>query len=819
MSDFSFSKFDGGKLINLGAQSSPIQTISGGTDWKQVSGLGGVGAAIKTDGTLWMWGRGRYGVLGNDSTTVTANRSSPVQTISSGTSWCAVSSSSENTAAIKNDNTLWIWGRGDGGSHGNNSLVARSSPVQTISGGTNWCQVSIVSRRSSAIKTDGTLWLWGYGRDGRLGNNSITNQSSPVQTISGGTTWKQASLAYRHSAAIKTDGTLWLWGNNRFCSLGIGNFGINRRQLITTMPTRTNFSSDWAFSSEEDMSDAKLSNSGYTAAAIKTNGSLWLWGSGLVGQLGNNKSQADGSYHALSPVQTIAGGTNWKQVSLGYRHSSAIKTDGTLWLWGCGTCGILGINNLINQSSPVQTISGGTNWKQVSLGSGGHSAAIKTDGTLWAWGRGTWGALGNNSTIYQSSPVQTISGGTNWKQVSIEGFWGAGAIKTDGTLWLWGRGAGGILGNNSIIDQSSPVQTISGGTNWKQVSKGACHFAAIKTDGTLWMWGCNSYGSLGNGIIYQSISSPIQTISGGTNWKSVSAGYANTSAIKTDGTLWVWGLNSYLGGYFNSVLGTSSCDYFIVSPSQTIAGGTNWKDVASGTGNWAGVNNILATKSDNTLWNWGPGYWSTGATCFVQSQGISYYEYMSINKSSPVQTISGGTNWKQVSLGSDHSSAIKTDGTLWLWGYNCSGELGAGFRSFGTGSPIQTIIGGTNWDQVAAASSFSSAIKTDGTLWLWGYGRDGRLGNNSLISQSSPVQTVARGTNWCQISMIGGTAAIKTDGTLWVWGSNYAGALANGYIDGRCKTAPSIKDVRCYTCSCIPISIGEGQNVWGVPEE
>jgi alpha-tubulin suppressor-like RCC1 family protein len=212
---------------------------------------------------------------------------------------------------------------------------------------------------------------------------------------------------------------------------------------------------------------------------------------------------------------------------------AATKTDGTLWLWGGAdfTGGpILGDNTTVSRSSPVQTISGGTNWKSVSA-TGGVFAAIKTDGTLWAWGFNNFGNLGTNTTITQSSPVQTISGGTNWRSVSGKNG-GFAAIKTDGTLWLWGRGCYGGLGNNSTINQSSPIQTVSGGTNWRSVDRDSAVTGAIKTDGTLWVWGFNGGGRLGiNSTIYRS--SPVQTISGGTNWRSVSVGTSPT-AIRED---------------------------------------------------------------------------------------------------------------------------------------------------------------------------------------------------------------------------------------------------------------------------------------------
>jgi alpha-tubulin suppressor-like RCC1 family protein len=151
---------------------------------------------------------------------------------------------------------------------------------------------------------------------------------------------------------------------------------------------------------------------------------VWLWGRNQFGQLGDNTTT-----NKSSPVQTIAGGTNWKQVAAGAAHSSAIKTDGTLWTWGQNTDGQLGDNTTTNKSSPVQTIAASTNWKQVSC-NGMHTTAIKTDGTLWTWGQGINAQLGNGVSSSRSSPAQTASSTSNWILVSA-GAYHTAAIRED----------------------------------------------------------------------------------------------------------------------------------------------------------------------------------------------------------------------------------------------------------------------------------------------------------------------------------------------------------------------------------------------------
>jgi alpha-tubulin suppressor-like RCC1 family protein len=367
------------------------------------------------------------------------------------------------------------------------------------------------------------LWVWGHGTYGELGNAQIIDKSTPVTTFAGGTNWKQVSSAYYTTSAIKTDGTLWIWGRTAYGILGnaISLFGSTCSTPITTFAGGNNW--------------RQVSCSRRHTAAIKTDGTLWIWGNGTYGRLGNGVTTGLIS----TPITTFAGGNNWRQVSTGSRYTSAIKTDGTLWTWGGGGGGQLGNATFAFEiSTPITTFAGGTNWKQVSsertsFGGNNTTVAIKTDGTLWTWGNGFAGKLGNAGTIETSTPVTTFAGGNNWKQVSIGSFHMA-AIKTDGTLWVWGNANFGQLGNAATTGfRSTPVTTFAGGANWKQVDPGYGQTAAIKTDGTLWIWGRPDYGQLGIFFTGGFRSTPVTTFAGGTNWKQVSASYQHTVAIKS----------------------------------------------------------------------------------------------------------------------------------------------------------------------------------------------------------------------------------------------------------------------------------------------
>jgi alpha-tubulin suppressor-like RCC1 family protein len=754
---------------NITERSTPVTTFAGATNWKQVSSTAFITAAIKTDGTLWTWGGGFGGVLGNAVTTGTI--STPITTFAGGNDWKQVSCGANHIAAIKTDGTLWTWGQSSRNVfEGRTSGQDISTPVTTSVGGTNWKQVSCGYWHTAAVKTDGSLWTWGYSYFGQLGRpDDYRYKGTPVTTFAGGTNWSNTpdvepenlytlSAGVKTTAAIKTDGTLWTWGYGY--AAGLGNADTtNRSTPVTTFAGGTNWK--------------QLDSQGYNMSAIKTDGTLWVWGQANFGQFGNGATTGNIS----TPITTFAGGNNWKQVSSGDVHTAAIKTDGTLWTWGFGGNGRLGNAGITNRSTPVTTFAGGTNWKQVSSGSQ-HTAAIKTDGTLWTWGIGNLGRLGNATlTNINSTPVTTFTGGTNWKQVSA-GISHTAAIKTDGTLWIWGEGGSGQLGNADITNKSTPVTTFAGGTNWRQIGSGRIKTAAIKTDGTLWTWGYGASGQLGNAVTTD-VSTPVTTFAGGTNWKQVSSGGYHIAALQDDGInkrLFVWGNGT------DGRLGNATTTNTNSTPVTTFAGGTNWADVSSYEPEdlytlSAGGFFSSAIKTDGTLWTWGRAIFGP-----LGNAGIT-------NRSTPVTTFAGGTNWKQVSSGSSHTAAIKTDGTLWTWGNGNIGRLGNGITTGNRSTPVTTFAGGTDWKQVSVAESHTAAIKTDGTLWTWGNGNSGRLGNAQLTNRSTPVTTFAGGTNWKQVSagsgFAGFTAAIKTDGTLWIWGAGGAGQLGDATLTNK----------------------------------
>lgn len=364
-------------------------------------------------------------------------------------------------------------------------------------------------KRKPGYAWPGSLWGWGYNQQGQLGlGNTATPQAYPQQ-IGYVTNWQSITCAIYASLAIKSNGTLWAWGNNN------GQLGLND-YTSRSSPVQVGSLSNWS----------SVASGANSTVATKTDGTLWSWGDNYSGQLGVNIPATN------SPVQ-VGTLTNWAVVgSNKYYSNFGIKTDGTLWSWGSNTYGVLGLGDITHRSSPVQ-VGSLTNWASITGITYKGVLATKTDGTLWAWGKNDVGNLGLGDTISRSSPVQ-VGSLTNWKLV-VCGAYHTLATKTDGTLWAWGQNYAGNLGLSTATGdyRSSPVQ-VGTLTNWDTVAASMYHSMAIKTDGTLWSWGQDSltYYQYGDGgANYPGASSPVQ-IGSLTNWKSIAGGYYHSLGIK-----------------------------------------------------------------------------------------------------------------------------------------------------------------------------------------------------------------------------------------------------------------------------------------------
>jgi alpha-tubulin suppressor-like RCC1 family protein len=385
----------------------------------------------------------------------------------------------------------------------------------TALGASSGLQAQAQFTDSATPAAPGTPLAWGYGFEGQLGDGILHTTtpfgSSVALVVNGVGSAVAVACGISHSLALKSDGTVRAWGQGHKGQLGNGLF------LLSSTPVQVT-----GFTGGTDVSAGEL-----FSLALKSDGTVWAWGEGAYGQLGNGATLNKGT-----PVQ-VSGLSGVVAVSAGGYHGLALKSDGTVWAWGYNPFGQLGDGTVVNRSLPVQVA--GLSGVVAIAGGTYHSLAIKSDGTLWAWGNGGRGRLGNGS--FQSAntaPIQ-VSGLTG--VVAVDGgFEHSLAVKSDGTVWAWGRGIEGELGQGAFADSATPVQ-VSGLAGAVSVAAGAFHSLALKSDHTVRAWGSGFYGQLGNGIFYLAgpygTSVPVQASSLPAT-EVIAAGYQHSLALRID---------------------------------------------------------------------------------------------------------------------------------------------------------------------------------------------------------------------------------------------------------------------------------------------
>ena len=717
---------------------------------------------LMKDGTLWGTGDNAYGQLADGTR---ADRAAPVQVA---TGVAGFTAGNNRTGFVKIDGSLWMMGDNASGALGDGTTIGRYVPTQIATGvasattgyahtlflqtngnlsGMGWngpgqlgdgthsdhsaaipIAVGVAAASASDYahtlfaKTDGTLWAMGSNLRGQLGDGTTDDHNTPQHVPGTGVPGVPASnvtavaTGQLHSAFLRTDGSLWVMGDNTHGQLGDGS---NNAQSVPIQVA---------------IGVARIAAGYDHTLFLRTDGTLWGMGSNEVGQLGDGLGRDHNG-----PVQIA---TDVVAIAAGLQHSLFVKSDGTAWATGDNTWGQLGDGTYAQRPSPVPVATG------VARVAGGwrHSLFVKTDGTLWAAGRkleGEFGdgTIGRRTTFAQSTIIPSIAAG----------YFHTLFVKTDGSLWTVGANGAGQLGDGTTDDRSAPVQVA---TDVAGVAAGYQHTAFRKRDGTAWTVGNNQYGQLGDGTNVAR-STPQQVFSGTV---AVGAGSDHTFFVRNDTneTLWAAGWNFY-GQLGNGNTTNQKLPVQVSTSSSLVAatGGYGHSAMLRGSVLWTiGHNHVgqlgngtvvdlltpapllgsvtgVAAGANHTLWvksSPAGSLWATGQNFYGQLGNGS-----NANLSTPVQIDTGVA---RVTASDGHSLYVKTDGTLWATGHNARGQLGDGGNA-DRNAPVQVA---TAVHAVAAGSDHTAFVKTDGTLWTVGGNDAGQLGDGTTGSRNTAQQ-------------------------------------------------------------------------------
>ena len=718
---------------------------------------------LTSDGAVYTWGWNYHGQLGNNTKT-NSNTIVAVQTIGTpiaGKKIVKIAAGQGHSLALTDDGMVYTWGRNDTGQLGNNATTDVMLPVTvtvTVTGTpmSNKTIVEIASgaRHSLAIDSSGKVYAWGHNGSGQLGNNLTVNALTPVAVQApadkniiqvSGSGWLGAS-----SSALASDGTVYSWGRGFDGQLGDGTNNDSSVPVITTINLVDTPSTPTHV----------MAKPGDTTAIISWQAPIVSGGQNITGYVLQYQAVGASSWTTINVAaaatsHTITGLTNDQT----YRIRLAAKiTAGTGDFSNVVLVTPHAKPTITNVSPAIGPVAGGQNVtitgtnfmpkgkKIVQTANGnGYSLALSADGTVYTWGRNEYGQLGNGVTATNSPvPVAVKTAGTPMEgktivQISAK-VWYALALASDGTVYSWGFNSWGQLGNGTsgtANNASAPVAVKTAGTPMDgktivQVAAGATHSLALATDGTIYAWGKNEYGQLGNDSTTNS-PVPVAVKTAGTPMEGktiiqIHAGYEHSLALASDGTVYAWGRNN------SGQLG----------------------------------------KNDAT---------DTHIPAAVQTLG----------------TPMAGKVIVQLAAGNSQSMALASDGTVYTWGWNQYGQLGNGTTT-NSRIPVAVVTTGTplagkTISQIAAGNAHALAMTDDGAIYSWGWNQYGQLGNNSTINSSLPVIVKTTGTPLAgkmitQIASGGSpnSLVLANDGTMYTWGWGQHGQLGNGTIGTDAKT-------------------------------
>jgi alpha-tubulin suppressor-like RCC1 family protein len=496
----------------------------------------------------------------------------------------------------------------------------------------------------------------------------------------------------------------------------------------------------------------------YFALARQSNGKNWGWGRNLYGEVGNNTIT---SY--CSPVSVAGASKTFCEINAGDTHAIALDKYGQVWGWGEGTYGQIGNNSTLSRRTPVSITGAKKTFCSISAGVF-HSAGLDRYGKGWAWGRNLWGELGDKTIVSKNTPV-SVSGAFTFCKITA-GNSATMALDLRGRAWAWGfvgngqTGTGGGLGNC----RCSPIAIAGALKTFCYITLGQNYGMAIDLRGRAWGWGTNDGGRIGDNTTSTRLT-PVSVLGAVKTFCEISIAQSTTLGLDKNGQLWAWGTgtNGQLGN--NNVVTNFSTPISVSGTKKTFCkiGG--------------GVTASYAVDRYGKLWSWG------------------YQFYGELGNNFPITwspiSVTAARTFSKIAIGTDHGISIDRNGRVFGWGRNQYGEIGDN-TLVSKRSPVSILGANKTFCKISSGFGYNLAIDKNGRVWGWGFNNNGQVGNNSTVSVGTPVSILGSIKTFCEIATGDShSLGITNGGRAWSWGFNIYGALGDNSVVSK-RTPVSI---------------------------
>ena len=738
----------------------------------QISSSGAHTCGIK-NGSVYCWGLNTYGQVGN-GTSGPWNVNYPVL-VSDGAminqDVTKVVASGEFTCALKSAR-VYCWGNNNNGQLGDGTFTPRSTPVALVPGNVDFPSNKFVSDLSvgifhACLIRNGSVFCWGWNSNGQLGDGTTVTSSYPVMVVPGAmstnTEITQVVTSAFHTCALK-NGSAYCWGGGSDGQLG--NYSW------TDSPTPVAMSNAYGFTNNNITKIASMEGSNHTC--LLRDGAVYCFGDNGDGQLGTGDNFPYGAPKAISTAGSLIANSGIVEIGVGQYHTCAVGKSGQLHCWGDNAYSQLGDGTTTDRNKPI-LVSGITDVSKFVLG--GFSVHVLKNGNIYNWGRNS-GSFGNGSTVDSPTPVLTVttwSDAGNQAVTQVAGGTNHACALKDGSVYCWGDNTYGQLGNGTNTPSLTPVLVSDGdmiNSSVTAIALGEDHTCALKST-SVYCWGKNSSGQVGDGTT-NNRKYPTQFVPGsgiGVNgFSKIAAGTKHSCAVK-NGALYCWGHNSsgQLGDNTTSVKTVPTA----ISISGAVTSNSGFTDVVLGDQHSCAIKN-------SSLYCWGL---NSSGQLGNNSTTLSKVT-VAINTTGSLTANSGIS---KLALGFAHTCATR-NGSISCWGSNSNGQLGDNSTTMRL-KPTAIYLGGFGIAQNTGITDIAIGFASNTTIalqenygWGWGKGDVGQVGDAYGVDRWASSYIYSTST-YAEISRpAGGTTsnyALK-NGKILSWGGNALGQLGNG---------------------------------------